>query len=63
MWFLKRCEDGVHKYHPRYSKSAVKGPINIKGFGSAEDLTEPFRDVTYERDVCVRCGKTIEKNR
>jgi len=61
MRFLRSCEDGVHKYQPRYSKSAAKGHIDVTGFGSSESLLEPFRDVIYERDICVRCGKTIER--
>lgn len=54
-----------HKYEPRYDKSASNG-VNFQNISRCseafvENLVEKSRDVKYVRDVCVRCGHTIER--
>lgn len=51
-----------HKFEARYSKTAAHDVPKLTGRGRLEDVLEPFRDVTYERDICIRCGHTIERN-
>jgi hypothetical protein len=55
-----------HKFEPRYSSTPTPGVSIGKETGSgraAIDAMLRFRcTVTYERDVCVRCGATIEKH-
>lgn len=50
------------KFEPRYDLSAAKLP----GYGEVKthdkSFLEAFRDKTYVRDVCVRCGRTIERD-
>lgn len=50
------------RFEPRYDR----GPARPFGRISAEPATltalaETRRQVTYVRDVCTRCGKTIER--
>lgn len=49
-----------HHFQARYDTSGAKGlpPKMDTSIGALEY----FRDVTYVRDVCVRCGETIERN-
>lgn len=48
------------RFEPRFDLSAA----NIDGFESIRGSVAAFeslRSETYVRDVCVRCGKTIER--
>jgi len=51
---------GSHKFEPRYDL----GPADLSAFvefkGTPSAL-ESMRKKTYIRDVCVKCGKTIER--
>lgn len=54
-----------HKFEGRYSK----GPAHIQPgtplsivVDSLSSIYEKFRPVTYERDICVRCGVTVERH-
>lgn len=54
-----------HKFEARFS---YQNPAMIKFFERATqidrltgDFVEDCRDVTYERDICVRCGHVVEK--
>ena len=51
---------GSHKFEPRYDL----GPADFTPFetfkGSAHTM-EKLRTKTYVRDVCTKCGKTIER--
>lgn len=55
---------GGCQFEARYDKSEPKVGIAVeyKGLAGGEFL-ERFRQVTYVRDVCVRCGKAIERAR
>lgn len=52
-----------HRYEARYSKTPSTGwpKFNAEGKGMAELILDATRTVTYERDICIRCGHTIEK--
>jgi uncharacterized membrane protein YgdD (TMEM256/DUF423 family) len=55
-----------HKFEARYSKSGSTASAYNSYEGPAivlVDLAEKSRIVTYERDVCVRCGFAIEKSK
>ena len=60
-----RCPNnwfGVHDYQPRYDVE----PSNAAGFTSVRHLQSSqmealFTKKTYVRDICVRCGKTVER--
>lgn len=60
---IPKCTSWLgHKFSPRYSK----GPSIFGGKytgGNADVIAEKYRPVTYERDICVRCGVTIERPR
>lgn len=49
------------KFEPRYDL----GRCDLSGFSSVTNPSsanlERFRQKTYVRDVCVRCGRTIER--
>jgi hypothetical protein len=66
MWPFKGCEDGVHKFEARYDLSEPKfGEIpwsGMKSFSMAPTVVEKMRRRIYVRDVCVRCGKVIERD-
>lgn len=50
------------RFQPRFDKSEPKIDHSFQYTGSAgAERLEQFRQVTYVRDVCVRCGKTIER--
>lgn len=64
MGVVGKCTSWLgHHFEPRYSKGpAVHGKVSFNQFYSdMEDVLERYRPVTYERDVCVRCGATVEK--
>lgn len=52
---------GGCKFEPRYDE----GPADLSAFRQIDQMTEAaldrFRPKTYVRDVCVTCGKTIER--
>ena len=55
---------GSHRFKPRYDL----GPADISGFQSlkgngAGSFLEKLRKQTYVRDVCVKCGQTIEREK
>lgn len=53
-----------HEFEPRYDKSAanVAGFTKFHGYG-VDEMLEKLRTKTYVRDVCVHCGKTIERSK
>lgn len=63
MKLFKGCADGNHRFEARYDK----GPSQCDFEGRLTDhrlsLIEKYRHITYVRDVCVRCGKTIERQK
>lgn len=62
---LPKCKSWLgHKFAARYSAGAAVLPPNLKvsiAVDSLASIYERFRPVTYERDVCVRCGATVER--
>ncbi len=63
---MDECNIGEHDYHPRYDKSepiGIDDPTSILFWGGNLNELEKFRRVTYVRDVCTKCGKTIERER
>ena len=62
--FFKDCEDGVHQFEARYDKSPADISMfkSLSGAGSVQ-MIEKLRKVTYVHDICVRCGKTILRNK
>jgi hypothetical protein len=53
-----------HEFEPRYDKSAadISNFQKFSGYG-VDQMLEKLRKVTYVRDVCTRCGKTIERSK
>ena len=60
---FKGCKDGVHKFEPRYDEKPRSAEMEIKGFLGSNDLREMIIVRTYIQDVCVRCGKIIEREK
>ena len=50
------------KFEARHDKGPVEMDrgMELKGDGGGLVL-ERFRRITYVRDVCIRCGKTVER--
>lgn len=55
---------GVHKFTPRYDYGAAQGleRIRVEGLQAIKDIIEAMRPRTYVRDVCERCGETVERD-
>jgi len=59
--FFEGCREGVHKFEPRYDEEPNPYRFtSVKGIFS-EDMRELMIIRKYVKDVCVRCGKTIER--
>lgn len=63
-----RCPNswfGSHKFEPRYDLGAADlSPFfgdRVASFKTSADSIESMRAKTYVRDICIRCGKTIER--
>ena len=57
------CRAFGHEFEPRYSKSASPG-LSMDGIrrcseAFAENMAEKTRAVTYECDICRRCGLVV----
>lgn len=53
-----------HKFEGRYSSTPIEAgdrKLDIQGTHALDAATLLYTTRTYERDVCVRCGATIEK--
>ena len=53
---------GAHRFEPRYDL----GPADVHLFksisgGGAPAFVEKMRTKVYVRDICTKCGKTIER--
>jgi hypothetical protein len=48
------------RFEARYDEGAAQLPPNVSRIHDAETL-RAFRPKTYVRDVCPRCGRTIER--
>jgi hypothetical protein len=65
---MSRCSNhwrGHHRFEPRYeSEPADKleiGGFQISGEANRQLAREMFTKRTYVRDICVRCGETVER--
>lgn len=59
-WFGRGC-----KFEPRYDTEPSRLSIERSQGYSADDLqklAEKYQKRTYAYDVCIRCGKTIQRN-
>lgn len=59
-----RCPNswfGAHKFKPRYDLSAPDLSMFTGSFKADNETIEKLRTKTYVRDVCTKCGKTIER--
>lgn len=55
-----------HRFEARYDKGSVQGApsMNFRESVDADGLAlvlEQYRPITYVRDICIRCGATVEK--
>ncbi len=56
------CKVFGHNFQPRYDTSEARVPPNLNSMkGNIPAMFEKFRAITYVRDVCERCGETIER--
>ena len=56
-----------HKFEGRYSEGAPVAQMDeymlaLQGTIAIPRIISASKPRTYERDICVRCGATIEKN-
>lgn len=61
--FKSRCYNGgqKHKFEPRYDEVQIGGDIEAKGMSSEDYRSLMLRNV-YLFDICVWCGRRIDKN-
>ena len=66
MKFLKRifgsCEDGIHRFEGRYDQRQPEWMGRISEIKCSPSMINRLYERHYVRDVCVRCGKTIERD-
>lgn len=62
---LPRCTNRFgHHFQARYSKTAADMSQFRRATFTGESgvsVIEAMRAVTYERDICIRCGVTVER--
>lgn len=61
MWPFNGCADDIHQFEPRYDKGAADIDHDKIVASANERTLEALRPLTYVRDVCVRCGATVER--
>ena len=61
--FRSTCDYGVHDFQPRYDKGAAVIPDREWKANGVDlvEFMETLRPKTYVRDICRKCGKTIER--
>ncbi len=62
MKLFKGCNDGVHRFEARYDKGPCEASSDGPMTNRRLEVVEKYRRVTYVREVCVRCGKVIERS-
>ncbi len=55
--FFQRCDAGIHDFEPRYN---LMLPTHLKASNVTTHALETLKDKVYIRDICTRCGKTVE---
>lgn len=61
---MSRCPNswrGQHKFEPRYDEKMPEGMTEVSAIGFG--VINRLKDKKYVRDVCVRCGETIERSK
>lgn len=59
---FKNCNNTFHKFEARYDTRPGNYNGRIKGHGRAIlAYIEANKNVTYVHDICVRCGKIINR--
>lgn len=54
---------GAHKFQPRFDLGpSTWKPESYVGFRAAEHI-EAYREKIYVHDICVRCGKIINREK
>lgn len=66
MTAIPKCTSWLgHRFEGRYSSEPLQydgdRKIDVQGVHAIEAIQRINSTVTYERDICVRCGATIEK--
>ena len=61
--FKNRCYNGgkKHKFEPRCDEVQIDGDLEVKGMSPKDYRSLIFHNV-YLVDICVWCGKRIDKN-
>lgn len=54
---------GAHRFEPRYDLGSVDLSQFSKIVRMSAGFAEKLRKKTYIRDVCTKCGKTIEREK
>jgi len=63
---ISRCTNwGGHRFEARYSTEPTEieitaGKMSVRAY---EMLLDAATKKTYERDICVHCGATVEKTK
>ena len=58
----KKCYQGGHKFEPRYDEVPIDRNITLNGPPlSAKKVRQLIVTKKYVKDVCIWCGKTIER--
>lgn len=63
MGFFSGCDEGVHRFEPRYDHYPPEGKLGSME-GSEYAITSIIETLTkkvYIKDVCCRCGKEIAR--
>lgn len=62
---VPKCKSWLgHKFEARYSKGPARVPTDEEAFWPSVfdqvSMAESRRTITYECDVCVRCGHVVQ---
>lgn len=55
------CSEGVHRFEARYDEVPTGYEPGLFCWGFVDETRSLMLRKVYVRDVCVRCGKTIER--
>lgn len=56
--FILGCDEGVHKFEPRYDYKLPDG-LKLEKFDIG--VLDACRSKTYIHDICIKCGKTVKE--
>ena len=68
MFWKRGCEPDNHRFQARYDErpgvvALIEAANKAGGIMKSWSGAEPDAERTYVRDVCARCGKTVERGR